>query len=888
MKNCAKGRLILQYNKPSPATQSYGNANERQGVLDWQQWTLPIGNGYSGANIYGTVLREQLQISEESLWTGGPRAAGATAGGEYDLNTAIGLVDNNGELIKPELYFAARDLALSAKDEINPPNATDIVNATKKILPSAGNLGRQPLGLYQNFAEVYCHFKHDGKAVDFGQVNGYTRWLNIENATSGVKYEYNGVNYTREYFASYPDRVIVTKFAADKSGKLAFMLNPVVPHLTSYGKPGDESWGKTACITVNTQQRTIEINGALNQNGMRFAAKFQIVTDGNVTEGEIDGNGTLTVTDAESAVIIMSHGTDYVNDFAMLYRSSTDPMVAVHNRLEAAVNKGYADLRARHVNDYKNIFDRVKLDLGGVLADSDPPTDELLHAYQADNTPPTQRKPDDKLYFLEELYFQYGRYLLIASSREGTLPANLQGVWNCEPCPPWQSDYHLNINLQMNYWPAANTNMQETLYALVDYMDSLRRPGREAAYRIFGVGEGMDGPPLGWVAFVSSNPMGFAGVHDTRRGAKSVGLPQWSPESAMWMMQNVYDMYQFYPDEAYLRDKIYPIIKESALFYSHPNVLVKDPVSGRMVMAPTFSSEHGPMWCGTTFQQQLLWQLFSMVIESSEILCVDEDLREKLKDLRNKLSNDGENGVVPIGPISGINNTPGVKEWWWETGYLVTAEGDVPDTQPTHRHLSHLVGLYPGSLITADTPEWMNAAVGSLNIRQDFATGWSRGHKTNLWARTGDGDRAYKIFDGLIKEATFENLWDFHEMGNYKGCYQIDGNFGGTAGMIEMILHSHAGYIQPLPSLPNAWCSGSVAGITARGGFVVDMAWQNKQLTALEITSNAGKPCVIKYGDASRITVNGGAVPVTVDEASNTAAFPTVKGEKYVVAVNHS
>jgi len=377
--------------------------------------------------------------------------------------------------------------------------------------------------------------------------------------------------------------------------------------------------------------------------------------------------------------------------------------------------------------------------------------------------------------------------------------------------------------------------------------------------------------------------------------AGGMGQPQWSPECVAWLMQNVYNMWQFYPDEAYLRTMIYPMMREAALFYSHPEILVLDTVSGRLVMAPTFSSEHGPMWGGGTFQQQLLWQLFTDVIEAATILDVDAELRATLTALIPRLSDEGQAGPVPIGPFSGQSggvgggrdaanaNAPGVKEWWWETKYLQFGDGElIPSTDALHRHLSHLVGLYPGNLITRHTPEWMEAAINSLNIRGDGATGWSRGKKTNLWARTGDGNRAYRIYDGLIRSATFENMKGYHS-GPY---FQIDGSLGGTAGVAEMLLQSHAGYIHPLPALPDAWPKGSVKGLTARGGFVVDMEWNNKTLTSLQITSSAGKPCTIYLGtNPSLIRVNGSIQGLVIDPIQKTATFPTVKGGTYVITL---
>ena len=790
----AGARLILQYDSPAPSDENAyaSRMGTPQGYRNWQQWTLPIGNGYSGANIYGAVDREWMQISEESLWTGGPVNGGTDT---YNDNRANGVIANSGSKITPDIYKTGRELALGKSGNNTPPEATAIGLQMKKMYPAASP---SALGAYQNFAEVYYHFKHENEAIRFENTDNYLRWLNIESAVSGVSYTYKGVDYNREYLASYPDRVIVTKFSASNNGKLAFTLNPTIPHVDGVTDPGANANIKdNVTVTADATAKTITLQGRIKGNGLLFAGKFEIITDGNVSQGTMSGNGTLIVDNATEAVIILSVGTNYENDYDKRYRTGetkSQLLDKISDRLAAASAKGYNTLKERHVADYKKIFDLVELNLGGNY--SNMMTNALLTKYKSAQSPTTTGTNTNApvksadLHFLEELYFQYGRYLLIASSREGTLPANLQGVWNREHAPPWESDYHLNINLQMNYWPANNTNMPEQLKTLVEYIDAMRKPGRVGARSIFGVDANNTNlnDQTGWVAFVHNNPFGFTGVWRTIAGDN--GQPQWSPESAAWLTQNVYDMYQYYPDEDYLRNKIYPIIREAALFYSHPEVLVSDPVSGRMVMSPAYSSEHGPMWGGTTFQQQLLWQLFTNVIEAATILNIDTELRATLTSLLPQLSDPGAAGPVPVGATSGRTggvgggaaaaNAPGVKEWWWETSYYTTLAGAIPGTESNHRHLSHLVGLFPGNLITKDKTEWMQAAKNSLNIRGDDATGWSRGNKTNLWARTGDGNRAYKILDGLINSATFENLWDYHS-GPY---FQIDGNLGGTAGIV--------------------------------------------------------------------------------------------------------
>jgi len=882
-------RYVLQYNKPAP-----------DDVNGWRKWSLPLGNGFQGANVFGRVDRERVQLSEESFWSGGPidTSVGDGVHGGYAGNVArahgnVGRVRVDSETgtavdsLTPVHFQALKAASLGKKGqtiEDGPPDPYAIGSTQGAIYPMFPT-EQEGLGSYQNFSEVYCHLLHEGAVITEADCTGYRRWLDVETALAGVSYDYKGATYEREYFANYPSRVVVMKLMG-APGKVSFILNPVVPHKEApegCSSFNQKNYGKVATVSAVSNDR-IELAGYHRQNGIRFAASFQVLLEGGSSKAmKVDGDGALEITGADSVVVMMSLGTNYLSDYDQRYRTGTDPLLEVNQRLEVAVKKGYEQLKAEHLADYQGIYGRVSLDLGG--KESDLMTDELLASYKEAASPVTTGittmvppKLPEHLY-LEELYFRYGRYLLIASSRPGSLPANLQGVWNVYQHPLWESDYHLNINLQMNYWLAANTNMKETLVALLDYVDALRKPGRQTARAVYGVGvgEGLEAE-TGWVTHLSANIYGFTGfVKGFNLDADCTGHANYAPESGAWLMQNIYQIYQFYPDETLLRDRIYPLLRETALFFSHPDILVDDPVSGRKVLAPSYSSEHGPMWAGGTFQQQLLWQLFTDTVEAASILKVDAEFCQKLVELIPKLSDKGTLGPVPLSPLSGrsdgvgtINgggNAIGVKEWWWETAYCRVAPyetsskmerhqsnaqlGIIPNSEAEHRHLSHLVGLYPGNLITKETPLWMEAAKNSLNIRGDAATGWSRGKKTNLWARTGNGNRAYKILDGLIGDATFENLWDFHEgwapgATTGDGIFQIDGNFGGTAGMAEMLLQSHAGYLEPIPALPDAWQSGVVKGLTARGGFVVDIHWKAKELTGLSIISNAGKDCVVR------------------------------------------
>ncbi|MDR0333599.1 MAG: glycoside hydrolase family 95 protein [Dysgonamonadaceae bacterium] len=903
-------QLVLQYNAPAPDNN-----------VGWHDWSLPIGNGYSGANIFGRVDRERLQLSEESLWTGGPinRLPGVAEGGYDNVYEAFGNVHRDHVPATPVLYRQLRVAALGNAGDVSPPDYETI--SGRGLFADYFPNNRANVGSYQNFSEVYFHLLHNRKIIDENDVENYLRWLNIETATAGTQYTYNGVTYRRSHFASYPNRVIITRFEADASNSISFTLNPTIPHReagTGAAQFVTSRYGKTGSITTDLSgtNPAINLQGMLRQNGLQFAARFEVIIEGNnytVTEDILNGDGILVINNADKVTIIKSLGTDHINKFPT-YRTGINPMYAVADRARAAVAKGYETLHREHVADFQEIFNRVALNLGGANVEN-MTTDHLLEIYRNDETDSAIRRA------LEELHFQYGRYLLITSSRPGSLPANLQGVWNVWEVAPWSSDYHLNINLQMNYWPANNTNMKETLIALLDFIDGLRRPGRDTARLFFGVGEGSnpDTEEPGFVTYHVSNPFGFTGAHNSHNLTSSWGHAHYAMESVAWIVQNIYNIYQFYPDKELLKTRIYPILREASMFYSSPEILVECPASKRLVVSPSYSSEHGPMWAGSTFQQQLIWQLFQFTIEAAEILDIDTDFRQVLANITPRLSAPNDKGPVPIGKMSGaperIGNgvhgavgsgtVPGIKEWWWETGYgqYLAPEGEtatIPSFDPGHRHLSHMVGLHPGNLITQDTPEWLDAAVASLNIRGDGATGWSRGHKTNLWTRTGDGDRAFLIYEGLIRSATLNNLWGFHS-GGYAGpgsgttndqaggrvttgIYQIDGSLGGTAGVAEMLLQSHEGFLRPLPALPSIWHEGSVKGLTAIGGFVVDITWSNNELDTMQITSSAGKECVIRYHNPHAIcVVDAGGNRVELTVAEDRIGFETKKGEAYRV-----
>ncbi|MBS7370509.1 MAG: glycoside hydrolase N-terminal domain-containing protein, partial [Oscillospiraceae bacterium] len=504
-----------------------------------------------------------------------------------------------------------------------------------------------------------------------------------------------GVHYSRAAFASYPAHVIVFGFDADKQGALGFSLSLSETH------PAD----------ISMKDNTLVYSGALEDNGLRFDARFCVLTDGKTSFS----NGILTVENAQRAQIIFTAATDYEMKYPA-YRTGVNPSEITAPIIEKATEKGFDALYDEHFADYSEIYSRVSLRLNESCADL--PADELLKAYRSGDREAMNR--------LETLYFQYGRYLLISSSREGALPANLQGVWNESNTPPWCCDYHINVNLQMNYWGAYNTNMSETTLPLIAFLDSLREPGRVTAGEYYNIVSDSENPENGWTAHTQCSPFGWtAPGWDFYWG--------WSTAAVAWLMQNIWENYEFTGDTALLREKIYPIMRESVRFYTQ--WLVYDDKQQRLVSSPTYSPEHGPVTVGNTYEQSLIEQLFIDFLAASEALAIDDELTDTVREMLPQLK-----------PYS-VGKTGMLKEWY---------EEDEPDfdrsaVQKNHRHLSHLMGLYPGKRITGGTPELMDAAIASMNDRGDESTGWARAYKTNLWARTGDGSRAYKLLRGLLE-----------------------------------------------------------------------------------------------------------------------------------------
>ncbi|MBR5565556.1 MAG: glycoside hydrolase N-terminal domain-containing protein [Roseburia sp.] len=824
-----RNALTLWYDEPASQGQNILSAgagySDADGSNTWQQQTLPIGNGDMGANVYGEIVSEHLTFNEKTLWTGGPSESRPNYMGGNNAEKG-----QNGTKIKEiQAAFLAGNISQG-----------EAWCGSYLVGDSAG------YGAYQPWGDIYFDYKGltDGDALVANDVENYERNLDLTTAISNVSFTKDGTDYTREFFISHDDNVLVGRLEAEGTAKLNFDVR-----FTS----------KQSGTTVAVSDNTLALCGAVPDNQLKYASYIIVVPEGE--NSTVTGSGDkLTVADATAVTVYVSAATDYKNVFynpadvadTYYYRTGeSDEALAARVKadVDSAVTKGYAAIKADHISDYKELFDRVTLNLGQTV--SDKTTDQLLAAYKNGTaTEPEKRQ-------LEVMLFQYGRYLTIASSREDSqLPANLQGVWNYLNSPPWASDYHMNVNLQMNYWPTYSTNLAECAIPLIDYIDSLREPGRVTAEVYFGV-ESAPGEANGFNAHTQCTPFGW-----TCPGwSFDWG---WSPAAVPWILQNCWEYYEFTGDVEFMRTNIYPMLKEEALFYDA--TLIRDN-EGKLVSAPSYSPETGPRTAGNTYEQSLTWQLYEDAITAATILGVDADLVEKWT----------KNQADLKGPIE-IGDDGQIKEWYNETSFNKDENGNNMGEGFSHRHISHMLGLFPGDLI-AQNEEWLEAARVSMNLRTDSSTGWGMGQRINTWARLGDGNRAHKLIGDLFKGGIYPNLCDSHSP------FQIDGNFGMTSGVSEMLVQSNMGFIDLLPALPDAWATGSVDGLVARGNFEIDMTWENGSLTGATILSKNGGECIVDYytiNDATIVDENGTPVAVT-DVQNGRISFATEAGKTYTV-----
>lgn len=750
----------------------------------WESQSLPIGNGSIGANILGSVSAERITFNEKTLWRGGPNtSAGAAKYWNVNKQSAHVLDEIRQAFINGDQKKAEMLTRKNFNSEV----------------PYESN--REKPFRFGNFTTMGEFYVETGLNV-IG-ISDYKRILSVDSALAVVQFAKDGVNYERKYFISYPDNVMAMRFSADKKGK---------QNLTFSYSPNPVSTGD---ITTDGTDG-LAYSARLDNNGMAYVVRIRAITDGGTVS---NAGGKLTVQGADDVVFLVTADTDYKMNFDPDFNNpktyvGVNPAETTRRWMDAAVQKGYDALFKDHYADYAALFNRVKLDLNPEKRVSNLPTPARLRNYR-------KGKADNQL---EELYYQFGRYLLIASSRAGNLPANLQGIWHNNVDGPWRVDYHNNINVQMNYWPAHSTNLDECARPMIDFIRTLVKPGERTAKAYFGA--------RGWTASISANIFGFT----TPLESENMGW-NFNPMAGPWLATHVWEYYDYTRDRKFLKEVGYDLIKSSADFAV--DYLWHKP-DGTYTAAPSTSPEHGPVDQGATFVHAVIREILLNAIDASKVLGVDAKERKQW-----------ENVLAKLAPYK-IGRYGQLMEW----------SVDIDDPKDEHRHVNHLFGLHPGHTVSPiTTPELAKASRVVLEHRGDGATGWSMGWKLNQWARLQDGNHAYKLFGNLLKNGTLDNLWDTH------APFQIDGNFGGTAGVTEMLLQSHMGFIQLLPALPDAWKDGSVSGLRAKGNFEISMTWKDGNLTEALIVSNAGEPCTVHY-------------------AGKEVKFKTKKGKTYRISVN--
>lgn len=743
---------------------------------DWEEWSYPIGNGTMGANIFGRVDTERVQITEKTIH----------------------------------------------------------------------NIGVYNRGGLTGFANIFLDFNHEN-------VSGYRRSLNLNDAIAHVSYQAGDVKYTRQYFMSYPDNVLVIRLDANKKGALSFTVRPEIAYLDQEDRTG----------SVTATNDLITLAGHMPYLDINFEGQLKVLNQGGSLQSE---DGKIKVSGADSVTLIFAAGTNYKLSekvFRPYPENKLDPNQFPHDevsaRIASAAEKGFAALKAEHLKDYQNLFGRVALDLNS--KPSELPTHELLYNYRF----------NQKDTWLEELVFQHARYMLIASSRENTLPANLQGTWSQYYFTPWTGGFWHNINIQMNYWGAMSANLAETFVAYINFYKAYLPRAQELAteyVRKYAPDKLSDEPGgNGWVIGSGANAYFIPPAAESHSGPGTGGL------TAKLFM----DYFDFTQDKTYLEETGYPVMLGISRFFS--KALRSEP-DGTLLVYPSASPEIRVMDTnqiqnienpgkvldrgyyitkGCTFDQSAIWESFKDTLAAADAL-------GKKDEFLNTIGED----MPRLDPIL-IGSSGQIKEFREEDYY-----GNIGD--PKHRHISQLVGLYPFTLINPEHPDWMAAASKTLDLRGNNTTGWALAHRMNARARLKEGEKAHVLLDKFITERTVQNLWALHPP------FQIDGSLGVMAGTGEMLLQSHEGYIDLLPALPKAWSAhGHFRGLVARGNFVVSAKWKHGKATIATITSRAGGDCRIHCpGIEEALIKDQNDRPVQIESVQkDLIRFTSVKGETY-------
>lgn len=762
------GRSNWEATKDSKRPKSYDR--------DWERWSYPIGNGYTGVSIFGRTDTERVQI-------------------------------------------------------------------TDKTLHNRGIYGK---GGLTSFAELFLDFNQT-------EVKNYRRSLNLNEAIAHVSYEKDGVRYQREYLASYPDNVIAIRLTADQKGALSFTVRPEIPYLALKQRNGK----------ITAAGNLLTLKGSMPMFSCNYEGQIKVLNEGGSVSADAK-KGTLEVNKADAVTLLITTGTNYrlspktfSNSGAKKLNPDEFPHDAVSARMQAAHDLGYAALKQRHLKDYQNLFGRISVNLNSKPTSD--PTHILLEKYQ-------KGKRDN---WLEELMFQYGRYLLISSSRQNSLPANLQGAWSQDYYSPWTGGFWHNINVQMNYWGSMSTNLAECFEAYIGFFEAYLPIAQQHAtdyVRKHNPGQLNKGEDNGWIIGTGANAyyVPSAGGHS-------------GPGTGGFTAKLLVDYYDFTQDRAFLKEVGYPAMLSLSKFYSkalkpHGDLLLVEPSASpeqsataeqiKRITGRAASGRKAFSAVGCTFDQGFVWESYADTLKMADALDSEDPFLETIREQ-----------VVRLDPVL-VGASGQIKEYREETNY-----SDIGS--PTHRHISHLCPLYPGTMINSQKSEWMQAASKTLDLRGNKTTGWALAHRMNCRARLGEGDKAREAYEQFIRTRTATNLWALHPP------FQIDGNLGTMAGVAEMLLQSHDGAINILPALPKAWSTGHFDGLVARGNFVISAKWKDGKATELSVLSRSGGDCRIACPGLENATVTdqaGNTVEVTRDGKDQINFTPAV-GETYSVKI---